>query len=158
MNNTWAVILAGGDGTRLQSMTRAITGDDRPKQFVPVIGGTTLLDQTRRRVALSIERERTLIVVTRKHRRFYKPLAKEISPNLLVEQPHNKGTAPAIVYALLRIAAKSPQAIVAMFPSDHFFADDEEFMSHIDAAVTAGLIRNMPSYVFFVSLAIMLTP
>ena len=145
MNNTWAVILAGGDGTRLQSMTRAITGDDRPKQFVPVIGGTTLLDQTRRRVALSIERERTLIVVTRKHRRFYKPLAKEISPNLLVEQPHNKGTAPAIVYALLRIAAKSPQAIVAMFPSDHFFADDEEFMSHIDAAVTA--VRAQPEAV-----------
>jgi mannose-1-phosphate guanylyltransferase len=145
MNNTWAVILAGGDGTRLQSMTRAITGDDRPKQFVPVIGGSTLLDQTRRRVALSIERERTLIVVTRKHRRFYKPLAKELSPNLLVEQPNNKGTAPAIVYALLRIAAKSPQAIVAMFPSDHFFADDEEFMSHIDAAVTA--VRAQPEAV-----------
>lgn len=145
MNNTWAVILAGGDGTRLQSMTRAITGDDRPKQFVPVIGGTTLLDQTRRRIALSIKRERTLIVVTRKHRRFYKPLAEEISPGLLVEQPHNKGTAPAIVYALLRIAAKSPQAIVAMFPSDHFFADDEEFMSHVDAAVTA--VRAQPEAV-----------
>src|SRR5437762_2377077 len=39
----WAVILAGGDGTRLQSMTRSITGDDRPKQFVPVIGGRTLI-------------------------------------------------------------------------------------------------------------------
>jgi mannose-1-phosphate guanylyltransferase len=34
-NQRWAVILAGGDGTRLQSMTRAITGDNRPKQFVP---------------------------------------------------------------------------------------------------------------------------
>ena len=54
MSTNWAVILAGGDGTRLQSMTRAITGDNRPKQFVPVIGRTTLLDQTRRRVALSI--------------------------------------------------------------------------------------------------------
>ena len=145
MNNTWAVILAGGDGTRLQSMTRAITGDDRPKQFVPVIGGATLLDQTRRRVALSIERDRTLIVVTRKHRRFYKPLANEISSSLLVEQPHNKGTAPAIVYALLRIAAKSPKAIVTLFPSDHFFADDEEFMSHIDVAVSA--VRAQPEAV-----------
>ena len=53
MRNQWAIILAGGDGTRLQSMTRAITGDNRPKQFVPVIGGSTLLDQTRKRVALS---------------------------------------------------------------------------------------------------------
>ena len=137
MRDRWAVILAGGDGTRLQSMTRAISGDNRPKQFVPVIGGSTLLNQTRRRVAFSIEPTRTLIVVTQKHRRFYEPLAHEISPNLLVEQPVNKGTAPAILYALLRVATKSPKAVVALFPSDHFFADDEEFMSHIDVAIDA---------------------
>src|SRR5678815_5054368 len=101
MRNQFAIILAGGDGTRLQSMTRAITGDNRPKQFVPVIGRHTLLDQTRQRVALSIEPSRTAIVATRKHRRFYAPLANEISPNLLLEQPLNKGTAPAILYALL---------------------------------------------------------
>ena len=141
MRDRWAVILAGGDGTRLQSMTRAISGDNRPKQFVPVIGGSTLLDQTRRRVALSIEPRRTMIVVTQKHRRFYEPLAHEISPNLLVEQPVNKGTAPAILYALLRVASKSPKAVVALFPSDHFFADDEEFMSHIDVAVDAVEIQ-----------------
>jgi mannose-1-phosphate guanylyltransferase len=137
MRDRWAVILAGGDGTRLRSMTRAITGDDRPKQFVPVIGGGTLLEQTRRRVALSIEPSHTLVVVTQKHRRFYKPLAREISPGLLLEQPANKGTAPAILYALLRVAARSPKAVVTLFPSDHFFFDDEEFMSHIDVATDA---------------------
>ena len=137
MRDRWAVILAGGDGTRLQSMTRAITGDNRPKQFVPVIGGSTLLNQTRRRVALSIDPGRTLFVVTRKHRRFYQSLAGEVPPGLLLEQPMNKGTAPAILYALLRVAAKSPKAVVALFPSDHFFADDEEFMSHIDVAMDA---------------------
>ena len=114
MRNPFAIILAGGDGTRLQSMTRAITGDNRPKQFVPVIGGSTLLDQTRRRVALSIERDRTLIVVTQKHHRFYEPLADEIAPHLLLEQPVNKGTAPAILYALLRVAMRSPKAVVAL--------------------------------------------
>src|SRR6185369_7721501 len=98
----WAVILAGGDGTRLQSITRAITGDDRPKQFVPVIGGSTLLDQTRSRVALSVASARTLFVVTEKHRRFYQSLTRSVSQNLLLEQPANKGTAPAILYALLR--------------------------------------------------------
>jgi mannose-1-phosphate guanylyltransferase len=137
MRDRWAVILAGGDGTRLQSMTRTITGDNRPKQFVPLIGGSTLVNQTRRRVALSIEPGRTLIVVTQKHRRFYEPLAHEISPHLLVEQPANKGTAPAILYALLRVAARSPKAVVALFPSDHFFADDERFMLHIDVAIDA---------------------
>jgi mannose-1-phosphate guanylyltransferase len=137
MRERYAIILAGGDGTRLQSMTRAITGDNRPKQFVPVIGGATLLNQTRRRVALSIEPSRTLIVVTQKHRRFYESLAEEISPRLLLEQPMNKGTAPAIIYALLRVATRSPKAVVALFPSDHFFADDAQFMSHIDVALDA---------------------
>ena len=137
MRERWAVILAGGDGTRLQSMTRAITGDNRPKQFVPIIGGSTLLNQTRRRVALSIEPNRTFVVVTQKHRQFYQPLGNELSPALLLEQPLNKGTAPAILYALLQVAAKSPKAVVALFPSDHYFADDEEFMSHIDVAIDA---------------------
>ncbi len=141
----WAVILAGGDGTRLQSMTRSITGDDRPKQFVPVIGGRTLLDQTRSRVALSVLPGRTLFVVTDKHRRFYQSLTQSVSPNLLLEQPANKGTAPAILYALMRVAAKSPKAIVALFPSDHYFADDEEFMSHVDAAFDA--VQTQPSTV-----------
>jgi mannose-1-phosphate guanylyltransferase len=144
------VILAGGDGTRLQAMTRLITGDNRPKQFAPVIGRKTLLDQTRRRVALSIEPGQTLVVVTRKHRRFYKQLAHEISPNLLLEQPNNKGTAPAILYALLRVATKSPKAVVALFPSDHFFADDEEFMAHIDVAVDA--VRVQPETVMLLGI------
>lgn len=137
MRQRWAVILAGGDGTRLQSMTRAITGDNRPKQFVPIVGGDTLLNQTRRRVALSFEPSHTAIVVTQKHRRFYQPLAHEISRDLLLEQPLNRGTAPAILYALLRVASKAPKAVVALFPSDHYFADDEEFMSHIDVALDA---------------------
>jgi mannose-1-phosphate guanylyltransferase len=141
MSNTWAVLLAGGDGTRLQSMTRAITGDNRPKQFVPVIGRNTLLDQTRQRVAVSIPANRTFVVVTQKHRRFYEPLANELSPNLLLEQPVNKGTAPAILYALLRVAKRSPKGIVALFPSDHFFADDEEFMSHIEVAIDAVKVQ-----------------
>jgi mannose-1-phosphate guanylyltransferase len=150
MRNQWAIILAGGDGTRLQSMTRAITGDNRPKQFVPVIGRSTLLDQTRRRVALSIDPSRTMIVLTQKHHQFYESLAGEIPGSLLLEQPVNKGTAPAILYALLRVAARSPKAVVALFPSDHFFADDEEFMSHIDVAIDA--VRVQPETVMLLGI------
>ena len=137
----WALILAGGDGTRLSSLTRSISGDDRPKQFCPIVGGRTLLDQTRERVALSVSPSKTVIVVTQKHERFYRTLANSLPEGLLVAQPRNRGTAPAILYALLKIASQAPQAIVALFPSDHYFADDEAFMSYVDTAYDAARIR-----------------
>src|SRR5882724_4578500 len=134
----WAVILAGGDGTRLQALTRTISGDDRPKQFCPIIGGRTLLDQTSRRVALSVAPDHTLTVLTRTHERFYRPLLKNVPKARLLVQPENKGTAPAILFSLLRIAQLSPNAAVAFFPSDHYFADNEQFMSHIESAFDAA--------------------
>lgn len=135
--NRWAVILAGGDGTRLRGMTRALAGDDRPKQFCALVGGRTLLDQTRARVARSVRPEQTLLVVTEKHRPFFQPVAATLAKDLLVAQPESRGTAPAIVYALQRIAAQRPDAIVSLFPSDHHFADDVAFMTYVDAAFDA---------------------
>jgi mannose-1-phosphate guanylyltransferase len=60
--NDWAVILAGGDGTRLKALTRRISGDDRPKQFCRILGHETLLEQTRRRVLLEVAPQRTIYV------------------------------------------------------------------------------------------------
>jgi len=43
----WAIVLAGGDGTRLQGLTRKIDGDARPKQFSRIFGDRSLLGHTR---------------------------------------------------------------------------------------------------------------
>lgn len=137
----WAVILAGGDGTRLRSMTRAIAGDDRPKQFCSIVGGRTLLEQTRRRVSLSVDSDRTLLVVTKQHERFYSALVDTLQNELVLEQPENRGTAAAILYSLFRIAGASPRATIAFFPSDHYFSDDEAFMSYVDSAFHAAGTR-----------------
>ena len=137
----WAIILAGGDGTRLRPLTRAIAGDERPKQFCAVLGSETLLDQTRSRVALSVAPARTLFVLTRAHEPFYDPLLGGAAREQLVVQPRNAGTAPAILYSLLRLSKSSPSSAVALFPSDHFFSDDAAFMSHVDTAFEAARDR-----------------
>ena len=136
--NHWAVILAGGEGTRLRSMTRTIAGDDRPKQFCPLVDERTLLEQTRQRVLMSIASNRTLIVVTKSHESFYEQLTDTNPGDLLLQQPANRGTGAAILYALFRIAARSPNATVAFFPSDHYFSNDEAFMSNVDLAFDAA--------------------
>lgn len=140
----WAVILAGGDGTRLKSLTRKIAGDERPKQFCPVLGGATLLEETQRRTALELARERTLYVVNALHEPYYAPiLDREPAANLVV-QPGNCGTAPAILYSLLRINALDRDAMVALFPSDHYISDNRTFMAHVRIALdTARRSRDL---------------
>src|SRR5207247_9472655 len=99
----WALILAGGDGRRLRPLTRQIAGDDRPKQFCPVLGGETLLEQTRRRVAALAPSERVLVVVVRAHERFYAPLLADVPSRCVVIQTDNRANDHTIRHALLHL-------------------------------------------------------
>ena len=138
IEHEWSVIMAGGDGNRLKSLTRRITGDERPKQFCPVLGGATLLEETRRRTALTLAKERTLFVVNQFHRRYYEPLLADTRARNIISQPRNVGTAPAILYSLLRVSVLDPSAVVALFPSDHYISDNGKFMSEVRTALDAA--------------------
>jgi mannose-1-phosphate guanylyltransferase len=137
----YALVLAGGAGQRLSGLTRQIAGEPVPKQFCPVIGNASLIEQTIERISISIPKEHTLAVVTRAHEPYYKVLLVDMPPRNLVVQPENRGTAPAILYSLLRISKITPDACVAVFPSDHFVSDAEEFMRHVEMAFAAARSR-----------------
>lgn len=137
-DHRWGVILAGGDGKRLLPLTRKIAGDDRPKQFCAILDGDTLLDQTRRRVKRIIKPLQTLLVVTKTHERFYTDQVAGTPPSYVLAQPCNRGTAPAILFSLVRLRQLDPRAIVAFFPSDHYFADDADLSAHVDSAFDAA--------------------
>ena len=140
-SHRWGLILAGGDGKRLLPLTRRIAGDDRPKQFCAVLGNETLLHQTQRRVSRLIQPWRTLLVLTSAHEPFYADEVAGIPSSRLLIQPSNQGTAPAILYSLLRLREMDPKGVVAFFPSDHHFSDDEAFTDHIDSAYAAVASR-----------------
>jgi mannose-1-phosphate guanylyltransferase len=141
----WSLILAGGDGVRLTSLTRAITGDARPKQFCPLLDGETLLDRTRRRVDLLTRFDHQAVVVTRAHEAHYRPLLRDLAPGRVVVQPLNRGTGPGLLYPLLRIADLAGDVPVAVFPSDHFVDDDSAFVAA--AAVGLDAVRTRPDLV-----------
>lgn len=137
----WGLILAGGDGVRLRPLTRRIAGDERPKQFCRVLSRETLVEETLRRAAMLIAPDRILAAVVRTHERFYAPLLTGISSRCLLIQPANRGSAPAILYGLLRLRTLAPIGPLAIFPSDHYVSDDPAFMAHVKGAFDVVLAR-----------------
>jgi mannose-1-phosphate guanylyltransferase len=137
----WGVILAGGDGTRLQRLTRLICGDDRPKQFCPLVGDDTLLEQTRKRAERSISWEQIVFPLTRSHSRFYLQ-EPGIRPSQRIVQPVNKGTAPPILHSLLSIEQNDKEAIVAILPCDHHYSDERTFTAALESAFDIAAQRS----------------
>jgi mannose-1-phosphate guanylyltransferase len=102
------------------------------------LGDETLLQQTRRRVSRLVQPWQTLLLLTGTHQSFYAEEVAGIPTSRLLIQPFGRGTAPAILYSLLRVREMDPKGIVGFFPSDHHFSDDEAFAGHIDSAYAAA--------------------
>lgn len=134
----WGVILAGGEGVRLRSLTRLISGDDRPKQFCPITRGRSLLAQTRLRIAPLIPQDRTLLVLLKSHEDFYTTELSNVAPRQMAVQPRNRGTLPAILFSLARILRQDRAAQVAFFPSDHHYLDERGFLAGVESAFSAA--------------------
>src|SRR5262245_66354564 len=97
-----AIVLAGGEGTRLQSFTEGVTGRPIPKQYCPISGTETMLQWTLRRVSLGIDRRSILWALAAAHAEFYQSELTDIDEQSLVVEPENRGTASAILHALPR--------------------------------------------------------
>jgi len=128
---TWAIVLAGGDGVRLRSLARRVCGDERPKQYVPLLGDRTLLRQTLDRVAREIPASQTVVVVTQNHAMYLARSARAVGDCALLVQPANRGTAAGILLPVHWIFRQDPDATVAIFPSDHFVGDEARFMAQV---------------------------
>ena len=130
----WALILAGGDGTRLQGLTQAISGCPMPKQYCRLYGSRTLLEATLARAGRFATSDHIAAIVNQDHLEFCAQQVRALPLANLVWQPCNRDTGPGIVLALLHLMQRAPQAVVAMLPSDHFVDDDAAFVAHLERA------------------------
>jgi mannose-1-phosphate guanylyltransferase len=134
-SHTWAVVLAGGEGTRVRSFLQQFCGGSGLKQFSTIIGQRSMLHCTLDRVVQLIPPERVLIVVSAQHREDVEDQLAHWPRENIIYQPANRDTAPGILLPLAHITNRDPAATVVVFPSDHFILDEDRFMDAVQKAL-----------------------
>jgi mannose-1-phosphate guanylyltransferase len=119
----YAVVLAGGYGTRFWPLSRRRV----PKQFLRVAGRRSMLQETVRRVRALVPASHIIVVAARD----FAPQIRRQLPALprqrLLIEPAKRGTAACIALAAEWIARRAPNAVMAVFPSDHVISDEGAF-------------------------------
>ncbi|HVO91947.1 MAG TPA: sugar phosphate nucleotidyltransferase [Terriglobales bacterium] len=148
----WGLVLAAGDGKRIQDYVRTMTGKDLPKQYVNFIGQHSMLERTFTRAEKRIPAEQILTIVGR-HHLIHEEVQRQLSgrpAHTIIVQPDNKDTGPGILLPLMHLHKRAPEAIVAVFPSDHFILEEERFMEHVARAAQA--VAHEPSRIVLLAM------
>lgn len=131
LDHAYAVVLAGGSGTRLWPTSR----DNTPKQFLKLGGDRTMLQTTIDRILPLIPWERVIVVTNAAYSQDVQNQLPEIPVENIVAEPMRRDTAMAMAIGSLIARSRDPQAIVANVSSDHVLKDEEEYRSVIETAI-----------------------
>ena len=150
--NYYAVILAGGVGSRFWP----VSTEEYPKQFHDMLGtGKSLLRHTFDRLNTSIPKENILISTNERYGTLVLETLPEISKNQLILEPVMRNTAPAILYAAMKIKQQNPDAVMIIAPSDHWIDREDVFQDKLtlafkyassnDVLMTLGIMPSNPN-------------
>ena len=148
----YAVIMAGGIGSRFWP----VSTPGSPKQFHDMTGtGKSLLRHTFDRLTALIPASHILISTNEKYAGKIAGELPGFSPEHLIAEPVMRNTAPAILYAMLKIQKLDPEATVVIAPSDHWIEDEAAFVrqletafresAHHDILMTLGIVPDSPN-------------
>lgn len=132
--HVWAIVLAGGEGTRLRPLIRRLYGQERPKQYATLSGTRSLLRQTLDRVARLVPARRTVIVSMASHARYLAAELADLPGTSVLYQPYDRGTAAGVLLPAHWIHARDPRATAVVFPTDHFILEEARFMRQVAEA------------------------
>ncbi len=136
----YAVILAGGSGSRLWPLSR----QNMPKQFLALDGDASMLQTTIDRLSPVIKSDKVLIVTQESH-------AKGEAYHALLHykslfEPVGRNTAPAIALAAARLVADGSDPIMVVLPADHVIKDAVEFRACLQRAISAAQDGNLVTF------------
>lgn len=151
LQHTYAVILAGGGGTRLWPKSREKT----PKQFLRLVGSETMLQMTTTRISKLIPWDRVIVVTNKLYRQDILTQLPQVPESNILTEPEKKDTALAMLVGALYAQQLDPKAVVINCASDHTLTNEAEFLKVMEAAaniayskpylVTVGITPNRPA-------------
>jgi len=145
LENTYALILAGGSGSRFWPLSR----NAKPKQLLDLFGDGTLLEQTILRLDGLVPPENILILTNAQQVDAVRAVATMLPPENVYAEPDKRDTAPAVALGIGLIAARNPNAIMMVLPADQLIKDTDSYHAvmrealniagHSDGLVTIGI-------------------
>ncbi|MGI5857832.1 MAG: mannose-1-phosphate guanylyltransferase [Tepidanaerobacteraceae bacterium] len=148
----YGVIMAGGGGTRFWPLSRVTA----PKQFLNITGEDSMINDTIKRIKDIIPQERIIIVTNKAQEKMLNKVIQEDVPkeNVLIE-PVGRNTAACVGYAAMVIKKRCGDAVMGVFPSDHYIKNVDEFKRVLNSAssiaesteklITMGITPTYPS-------------
>ena len=132
--SNYALILAGGSGTRFWPLSR----NEKPKQLLNLFGDATLLEQTIQRLDGLVPRENIIILTNALQEAAVRRIATMIPAENIFAEPAKRDTAPAVALGIGIIAARDPNASMLVLPSDQLISDTVSFQAVMADAVAAA--------------------
>ena len=130
----WGIVLAGGEGSRLQNLVKRLYGYPRPKQYCSLTGTYSLIKQTINRASKIISNNNILTVVNYDHSKYYSVELSNRPVETIIVQPCSRGTSAGILLPVAKIYKSYQDSTVAIFPSDHFILEENKFVNYIKEA------------------------
>lgn len=130
----WAVIVAGGSGTRFWPASAG----GQPKQFLPLAGAAPLLRQAFDRVANVVGAERVVVVTGRPYADRTAQLLPELPGENLLAEPRPAGTAPALMWATVEVSRRDAAATLVSTHADWYVSEGPEFAATVQLALGAA--------------------
>ena len=143
LEDTWAVIMAGGSGTRFWPASRP----DRPKQFLTIAGEEPMLRATALRLEGLVPIDRILVVAGAAHAELVREVLPELPAENLLLEPIGRNTLACVALAHFEIERRSPSAVQIHLPADHVIQPQESLRASLSKA--AGVARAHPELVIF---------